>query len=239
MSLPRLVIPSHDRSDVLAKKTFAFLQRENYPKDKIVIFVSSEIEQFRYSLTCPGVQIVIGKLGLTQQRNFISDWLDDDEIYVSLDDDVTGVKSLGKSFLDIVRDGVQAISSRRTGLFGILSRDDGRSLKDNTTEHLTHVVGSFFIVRNHKDIKIEISTNVEDYARSCLYFLRYGAVFRYRGAGVQTKYMGSSGGLTDRKARQEQGVKELVEMYPGLCKAITKRNGWPDVLLNFRAKKSL
>jgi len=236
MSLPRLVIPSHDRSDVLAKKTFAFLERENYPKDKIIIFVSSEIEQFRYSLSCPGVQIVIGQLGLTQQRNFISDWLDDDEIYVSLDDDVTGVKTMGKSFLTIVRDGVQAISSRRTGLFGILSRDDGRSLKDSTTQHLAHIVGSFFIARNHKDIKITSSTNVEDYARSCLYFLKYGAVFRYRGAGVQTKYLGSSGGLVNRRARQEEGVQELVKMFPNLCRPITKRNGWPDVLLNFRAK---
>jgi hypothetical protein len=48
--------------------------------------------------------------------------------------------------------------------------------------------------------------------------------------------MGSSGGLTDRRARQEHGVKELVEMFPNLCRPITKRNGWPDVLLNFRAK---
>jgi hypothetical protein len=235
--LPRLVIPSYNRPDNV--KTLRYLEQIGYPKDKILLFVASQIEHLRYSATCPGIQIHIGVPGLVQQRKFISDFLDESEIYISFDDDVTGIKTLNKSFFDIVKDAVQAIESGRTGLWGILSTDDARRFKDTTTEHLSHIVGAFFICRNHKDLSVKGNSYLEDYERSILYFKKYGTVFRYRGAGVQTRYAGTSVGADNKKEGQEEAAEALAKEYPEFCKTIVKKNGNPDVSLNWRKKISL
>jgi hypothetical protein len=228
---PRVCIASYNRPEGLKEKTLAFLQRECYPRERINIFVASESERDVYQHVCGDYNIVVGVLGLVQQRTFISDWLDESEIYVSLDDDVTGIK--GKSFLELIRNACTAIETKRAGLWGVLPKDDARCFKDDTTEHLSFIVGAFFVARNHKDIRHQGVSETEDYERTMLYFLRYGSIFRYRGAGVQTKYLGTSGGslgLADRKAA---AVRFLLDKYPRLCSYRNKK-GSPDLLLNWR-----
>lgn len=233
--LPRICIPSYNRSDTINLKTLKFLRSVDYPTDKIYIFVASELDQFRYSLTCPGCQIILGVPGLKPQRRFIQDFLDEGEIYIGMDDDVQGIKSL-KPFLQIIRDGVQTIESRRTGLFGILPKDDARCFKDDTTEHLSFILGSFFICRNHKEILLEGSCLTDDFERSLLYFKKYGKIYRYRGAGVQTRYSGTSENTRDNfTERKRDAVLGLVKRFPDIC-VYRDKNGEPDILLNWRAK---
>ena len=227
---PRVCIPSYGRPELLRSKTLAFLQREFYPRERINIFVASEEERIAYQAV-GDYNIVVGVLGLVPQRQFISDWLDEDEIYVSLDDDVDGIK--GKSFLELIRDATQMLSSRRAGLWGVLPKDDARCFKDDTTEHLSFIVGAFFVARNHKDLRPQGLSETEDYERTMLYFLRYGCVYRYRGAGIKTKYLGTSGGQGGGLERKIQAVQFLLETYPALCRFRDKK-GNPDLLLNWR-----
>jgi len=235
MSLPRLCIPSRSRPDGLKQKTLAFLERSGYPKDLIYIFVVSD-DLENYQTACPGYQLVVGVPGLKSQRRFISSWLDEDEIYLGLDDDIEGVKTMNKSFLDIIRHAVTVIQTRQTGLFGILPKDDARCFKDDTTQHLAFILGALFVCRNHKDIIFEGPAEVDDYERSVLYFLKYKTVFRYRGAGVQTKYQGTSGGTREGfLQRKREGVLGLIQKYPGLCSYRDKK-GEPDLILNWRFK---
>jgi len=227
---PRICIPSYGRPDLLRSKTLAFLQREFYPRERINIFVASEDERIRYE-TVGDYNIVVGVPGLKPQRRFISDWLDDDEIYIGMDDDIDGIK--GKSFLELIRDAQQMLNTRRSGLWGILPKDDARCFKDDTTEHLSFIIGCFFVCRNHKDILLEGLCETDDYERTILYFLRYGCVYRYRGAGVKTKYLGTSGGQGGSLERKVQAVQFLLETYPDLCRFRDKK-GEPDILLNWR-----
>jgi hypothetical protein len=228
---PRVCIASYGRPEGLRDRTLKFLQRECYPRERINIFVASESERDVYQHVCGDYNIVIGVLGLVQQRTFISDWLDESEIYVSLDDDVDGIK--GKSFLELIRDACTAIETKRGGLWGVLPKDDARCFKDDTTEHLSFIVGAFFVARNHKDIRHQGASETEDYERTMLYFLRYRAVFRYRGAGVQTKYLGTSGGQEGVIDRKRAAVRFLLDTYPTLCSYRDKK-GSPDLLLNWR-----
>ena len=227
---PRVCIPSYGRPEQLMSKTLTFLQRQFYPRERINIFVASEEERQAYEV-CGDYNIVVGVLGLVPQRNFISDWLDDDEIYVSLDDDVDGIKS-AKPFIELVRDASQMLSTGRAGLWGVLPKDDARCFKDDTTEHLSFIVGAFFVARNHKDIRIQCFS--EDYERTLIYFTRYGAVFRYRGAGVITKYRGTSGNdPTGFMRTKALAIQYLIERYPDAC-SYRDKNGEPDLLLNWR-----
>ena len=236
MNFPRLCIPSYNRPDMLKNKTLRFLQKVGYPSEQIYIFVASDDERLRYQTANPGYNLIVGVLGLKQQRQFICDWLDDDEIYIGMDDDVSGIKSIGKSFTNIIRDALEIIESRRTGLYGILPKDDTRCFKDNTTNHLSFVIGCLFICRNHKDIQLHGNCETDDYERCILYYIKYGHIFRYRGAGVSSVYQGTSGG--DKKGfikRKKEAVTYLLKMYPGYC-SFRNKKGEPDILLNWRAR---
>jgi hypothetical protein len=233
--LPRVCIPSYNRPELLKSKSLAFLEASGYPSDLISIFVSDHSEFERYSQTCPGYHLVVGVIGLKAQRKFISDWLNEDEIYLGMDDDIDSVKTMGKSFLELVSDGVAAIETRQTGLWGILPKDDARCFKDDTTDHLSFILGALFVSRNHQDIHLEGACETDDYERSILYFLKYGKVLRNRSAGVKTKYQGTSGGQTGFRERKRAAVLGLITRFPRMCSYRNKK-GEADIMLNFRYK---
>jgi hypothetical protein len=233
MNFPRVCIPSYNRSDTINLKSLKFLKSVDYPTDKIYIFVANEMEKIKYSQSCDGYHIILGVPGLLAQLRFIQDFLDDGEIYIRMDDDVNGIKSL-KPFFEIIRNAIERIESGHTGLWGVLPNDDARRFKDNTTQHLSFIIGAFFVSRNHKDIYLEGLTETEDYERTIRYYLRYKSVCRYRGAGVSTKYLGTSGGTTDIIKKKEAAVQKMVEQFPNLCKRKDKK-GIPDLELNWRA----
>ena len=237
--IPRLVIPSYQRPHLIQTKTLRYLRVQGYPSDQILIFVASEDEKRLYETGVPPHlygEIIVGRLGLKEQRNFISDYLDEDEIYISFDDDVESLKLIPNyTFYDLIRDACNVIGARETGLVGVLPNDDARRFKDNVSTHLAHILGAFFIARNHRDLRIT-RTAKEDYERSILYWLRYGTVYRSRRGGVQTKYLRGVGGIQseNRREREIEGVCYLAETYPNLCRRKDKGEH-PDIELNWRA----
>jgi hypothetical protein len=238
MNLP-VAIPSYKRSTSISQKTLAFLASVGYPADKINIFVADTSEEELYRKAVPKElygKIIVGVPGLAEQRNFITAFYPEGEILLGIDDDIRKIDCPYKGFSEIVSDAVKLLEDGKGGLFGIMPNDDKRKYKDDTTSHLSHIIGSFFICRNHQDILVT-HTEKDDYERTILYFKRYGAVFRYRGAGVSTSYCGGNGGLQQegRSERMLEGVLNLVSRYPGLCKRKDK-NGMPDVTLNWRQK---
>lgn len=238
--IPRLVIASYHRPDLIQSKTLRYLWVQRYPTDKILIFVANENEKLVYETTVsPHLygEIIVGRLGLMEQRNFISEYLDEDEIYISMDDDIDNLKLMnGWTFYDIIQEAYDVFETGMAGLYGILPNDDARRFKDNASTHLAHILGAFYIARNHRDLKIT-TTYKEDYLRSILYWLRYGHVYRSRRGGVQTKYLRGGGGISEhgRREREEEGVRYLTETYPTLCRRKDKGDH-PDLELNWRAQ---
>ena len=236
--LPFIAIPSYKRANTISKKTLKFLQTSNYPVDKIHIFVANEEEFQDYKrLVSEDLygEIIVGVKGLMEQRNFITSFYKEDEIIIQMDDDVISIKS-NLDFLTLVEIGVNSLYGRTSGIWGVLPNDDGRRFKDATTKHLAHILGSFFIVRNHRTIKIT-HTEKEDMERSILYFRRYGEVLRYQNAGVATTYRKGTGGLqiTDRVDTMKAGIQNLITQYPDYCRLVQKK-GITDIILNWRVE---
>jgi hypothetical protein len=240
MELPEVAIPSYKRSNSISHKTLAFLSSVAYPADKITIFVANEEEAQIYYKAVPRTlygKLVVGIKGLMEQRAFISNYYPEDTILIQMDDDVKKIDS-PVPFLTLIQNAVELLEKKKGGLWGVMPNDDKRRYKDSTTTHLTHILGSFFVCRNHRDIVIT-ATEKEDYERSILYFLKYGEVYRYRGAGVSTTYNVGGGGLQGegRVSKMEHDVKNLLKLYPLYCLRKDKK-GMPDMSLNWRAKKS-
>ena len=69
-----VAIPTYHRSDILEKKTLHTLLNGGILPSQIYIFVANEQEQKKYKDAIPSNQyhsIVIGKLGIANQRIFI------------------------------------------------------------------------------------------------------------------------------------------------------------------------
>jgi hypothetical protein len=237
--LPVIAIPTFRRANLIAGLTLKVLREANYPPYLIRLFVASEEEKQLYETSVPRLlyyEIVVGVQGLKEQRKFISDYFPEDTIILQMDDDIKGIKTNPlMSFTDLVLKGVSAMDE--VGLWGIMPNDDGRKMKEETTTHLAHIIGCFFMCRNHKELEIG-TTEKEDFERSILYFQAYGAVARYKGAGVATAYEKTPGGLQDpdgrRSERQIEGLRYMSEHYPEYIVGVTKTKG-QDIILNWRA----
>lgn len=238
---PYIAIPSYKRSDTIASKTLKFLHLSGYPASRIHIFVADDEEYKLYSAVDEELydEIIIGVKGLKDQRNFITSFYAEDEIIIQMDDDVKGIRC-DLTFLQLVDIGLSSLEYRTAGLWGVMPNDDARRFKEATTKHLTHILGSFFMIRNHKDVKIT-HTEKEDMERSIIYFRRYGQVLRYQNAGVVTTYGKGTGGLQSDKDRSNNikaGIQNLITLYPDCCN-LTDKKGVQDIILNWRAPKTL
>jgi hypothetical protein len=240
MSLPRIAIPSLNRQTLISNLTLKYLSDSGYPAHLIDIFVASEAQRKEYMSNVPASMygtVVVGVLGLAPQRNFITKFYPEEAIYVSMDDDVRSLVFKDRMlFLPFIKMCVKELATGKAGLMGILPNSDKRRMREHTTEHLSHIVGSFFVIKNHHDIKIGVEEK-EDYERSILYYLRYGRILRYQGGGVDTKYAVTPGGLQQpgREKRMSDGAEYMVSKYPGLVIRKDKK-GLPDIQLNWRHK---
>jgi hypothetical protein len=237
MDLP-IAIPSYQRPELCKNLTLTFLNLNQYPTELITIFVASEEEKLAYEKNIARSlygKIVVGKKGLKEQRNFITNYYDEDQVYISMDDDIKTIKSPFLTFPQIVLHAKALFEKHTCGLFGVLPNDDTRRFQDDYTTHLAHIIGCFFICRNHKDLLCNTEEK-DDYEKTLQYFLRYGGVIRYRGAGVSTDYTKNPGGLQQegREARMLEGAKYLEDKYPAYCRVMRKNNK-PDLFLDFRA----
>jgi hypothetical protein len=242
MEYPQLVIPTYNRYNSIAHKTLAFLKSVDFPADKITLFVSDKDQEALYLTNVPRTlygTIEVGVKGLMEQRNYITAFYPEDTILISMDDDVKKIDLQSLSFQGLIKMALERLRTHKGGLFGVLPNDDARRYSEKTTTHLAFILGSFHIYRNHKDIVLSCPEK-HDYERSVQYFQRYEEVYRYRGAGVETTYRKGDGGLntSDRRLRQEQGIKLLLQKYPGYVKRKDKK-GNPDVLLDWRATKRM
>jgi hypothetical protein len=236
---PRVAIPTYQRHDSISNKTLKFLSKEGYPPELIYLFVASEEEKILYEQSVHFYlynQIIVGELGIVNQRNFITRFFDEGELIIEMDDDIENIYFMFSNFKHLIEYGMQLINTGSGGLFGVMPTDDKRCMILETTTHLAFIIGTFSLRKNHHSI---ILTQVlgEDYERSILYFMKYKRLYRYKGAGIKTKFMKNPGGLQDghRLNNLEECVKYLCNTYPNAVKRRTK-HGLPDLILNWRFK---
>ena len=92
-----VAIPSYDRPVEITKKTLLTLKKGKVSPDKIYVFVANKAEEAKYKDTMdPDTynKIIVGKKGITPQRNFISNYFPEGKQIVSMDDDVKNMVKL-------------------------------------------------------------------------------------------------------------------------------------------------
>jgi hypothetical protein len=239
-----IVIPSYRRATVLKDKTFALLLRYNIPKELINIFVGSEEEARTYKAEFPDINIVVGVVGLKEQRNFIGEYYPVGQRIVSFDDDLTALCTLqdGKivtlpSLVDLINSGFEQCSEHKYHLWGIAPVCNGFFMKDVIHTDLKFCIGHLWGVVNRR-IPLNLCYK-EDYERTLQNAVRDGGVIRFSGVAAKTR-LGAVGGLdtsaSNRLAFNLTSTKYLMETYPGLVRLNKKRPG--EILLSRRINKT-
>lgn len=92
-----IVIPSYNRPEIIQNKTLALLNRHYINPQKIIIFVANQEQYDLYKAKVPAMlygNLVIGVLGLKNQRNFIMDYYPEGTHIVQMDDDLDKIVEL-------------------------------------------------------------------------------------------------------------------------------------------------
>lgn len=93
-----IAIPSYNRQDTIQTHTLAVLNRHHIKPSHITIFVANQEQHDIYKAAIPQFlynNLVIGVLGLKNQRNFINDYYPEGAHIVEMDDDIKQIVQLG------------------------------------------------------------------------------------------------------------------------------------------------
>ena len=219
----KIAIPTYNRYNTINQHTLKCL--ENIPFELIYIFVANETEYELYKVVInPLINIIIGELGIKNQRNFISNYFDVDDIIISLDDDIekfiinplsghTGINTL-----------FYELANYCNGLIGFPPTSNKFFSKDKSKfqNGLYFAVGVCHIYKNRRySLTLDIC---EDYERTCQYYLADGVVSRYNWLLFKTKYWNPVGGISSARNATNfyTNVAKLKYLYPTLVSTKTK-----------------
>jgi len=222
----KIVIPTYDRYNNF--KTLKFLEKNNIDKNNIYIFVSSEEQKNKYiNVIGNEYNIIIGILGLVNQRNFITNYFEDKEILICMDDDIDDLLHYDNvNFIDWLNDCMNYLSNSEYGLLSISPSTNPffhneKNKKNSNTYNIGnyYCVGAFFILKNDKELLLDNSIILEDLERSLLYKKKYISNIIYNKVLIKTKYFGK-GGLSSQRTKNNylNSVNKLIYEYPSLLK---------------------
>lgn len=245
-----IAIPSYKRSNQLQNKTLTTLFNNNIPKELINVFViEDEYQDYLDTLNKDYYnEIIIGKLGLVQQREFIQNYYKVGTKIVSLDDDIekidlslTAYDSLDNFF----QDAFTKCEEKGIYLWSVYPVLNPFFRKDrpDITEGLSFCIGAFYgyINRDDEDLKLCLTRegNKEDVERSILYWLKDGKTLRFNKIGFKTKYygVGGLGGLKERIELMKRDALAIQAKYPIFTRIKIRKNGLYEIV--FKEPKSV
>jgi hypothetical protein len=227
----QIAIPSYRRAETLKNKTLAVLAKSNIPIEVITIFVANKDEYNNYKKVLPTYKIVIGELGIGNQRRFIQNYYDVGTKVVSFDDDVSEVlRRVNEKQVvpvtdihnEVIVKGFDECAKNNANLFGVYAVNNPMFMKDRVSVGLYFCVGTLhgMIIRHDDDLKLTIDEK-DDYQRTLQHYVKDGAVVRLDYITIKTKYYTEPGGMQGTDARKYESIlknaKYLADTYPELC----------------------
>ena len=145
-----IAIPSYNRPDLIQVKTLALLHRHGISANKINIFVANQEQYDLYKAKVPVWlydKLIIGVIGLRNQRNFIMDYYPEGAHIVQMDDDLDKIMELNSKSNSASRASRRGSrrSSRRSSRQGSMRSSRAASKSSRRTRPITDLDG--FITR--------------------------------------------------------------------------------------------
>ena len=238
----KIAIPTYKRVETIKKKTLKILRESDINPSIIYIFVANQEEYDLYSKSLNPTEynkIVIGVLGLGNQRNFIGNYFNQDDKIIFMDDDIMeinagyrdavnnelvnlNIPSLNKLFINSFNECIE----QKCNLFGYYPIYHNYFMKPSITTDLRYIIGSLYGIINKQD-RLVNTDDKEDVERTLEYFVRDGRVMRINFVGIKTAYYTEKGGLQETRTEEtiEKGALYIHNKYPFLTSIKYKKTG--------------
>jgi hypothetical protein len=226
-----ICIPSYKRPAVLARKTLKTLLEGKVPPERITVYVADEAEEIEYRASVPSsIRIVVGVLGLANQRKFIQSQWPVDTRLVFFDDDITAIKQkvgtgLG-TVLDIpklIDEAFAEMEKAGANIWGVYPACNGLFLSNTVATKLCYIIGALYGIKNTEGAELKYGDNQEDKERTLRYWKRDGVVCRLNSFSIRTQFYAPGGMDTPtRKAETKIATQQLVEEFPDLITQVYK-----------------
>ena len=233
-----VAIPSYNRPNEIIKKTLKTLADGGVDMERVFIFVANEEQAVLYKPT--GYKIIIGVIGIANQRVFISKYFPVGQYIISLDDDVEELQTLQESKLVKLTDlhtfftsSYKILMRENLFIWGIYPVRNAFFMKSGVmTKSLKFLIGVCYgyINRNLHEL-YPTAEGKEDIEQSILYYMKDGGVIRFNHVAVKTKFNAVGGLGKDRYEMNAKASQLLKERYPNVVKIFHRKNGMCEVRL--------
>ena len=223
-----VAIPSHKRAEILRDRTLTLLDKLSISHSRIYVFVSTgNIKTYRDSLP-NDITLILGKEGVANNRMFISDYFDESQPIISIDDDVDTIYKLNgsKSIVldnidDLIKDTFIELKEKGLGMAGVYPTKNPFYMKPNHTTDLRFCIGQLKFFINDRFCERRKFNLLEDYENTIKYYLKYGGVLRLNNISVNADYNKLAGGMADNTDLSLEAktieVEEFSNKYKNYC----------------------
>ena len=202
----KIIIPSHNRRQMIKEKTLKYLQDEGILLNLIYIFVAKEeLLEYKSALGHLNVNVIEGRLGLKENLNYISEYFDESEKLVRMDDDI-------KYLIDKNNTKIPSLDLFIRDCFESMVATEARS--DTLSTDLKFCAGFFRCYLNTKFCEKRDYNLLEDYETTIKYFNYCGGINRMNNIGGVVNYKSGKGGLIRKQGEKQKEVDRFLKQYP-------------------------
>ena len=259
-------VRSYKRSEEIKNKTLSFLNYNNIPKKQIYIFVGEEeIDIYKQELGSEYNIINGGSKGTAYCDNKITEYFDQDEKIVLMDDDIKEAYELfmreGKEkeknprndkrllpnnlrlldFQLFIKDGFDLLESYNLTLFGMYPVCNSYFMKKTKPIELdlNFIIGRICGYLNKKDIILNDDCR-DDYERTILHFKNVGGILRFNHTVCEADTYIGKGGLAEQRTNEkmEQSVNYMLTTYPDIVSRKKCKSKYVEIRLK-KVKSSI
>jgi hypothetical protein len=214
------------------------LKRYNIPSKKIYVFVANDDEKLEYEKHTPCEdynEIVVGVIGITNQRNFITSYFPSETYIISIDDDIEKIMKLGveiDNLQELIQGNYELIKENQCDTWGIYPVNNVFFMKPRKeiTYSFKFIIGCLYGFINNKNYVLNNDCEgKEDYERSVLSYVNCGAIMRHNHISVKTKFYAVGGIGKNRNASNLKSVEYLINTYPLYFARRIRKNGIDEI----------
>jgi hypothetical protein len=235
-----IAIPSYNRPKQIQTKTLKYLKECGIDKKLIYIFVANAEQEVMYKEVIPTYNIVVGELGITRQRNFISNYFDEGQYVVSMDDDIERLELADHAcncfqplfnLDDTLKENYQLMLKESRYIWGIYPVRNLFFIRKPFNIGLAFIIGVCFGYINRRIMLDVCCEGKEDIENSLLHYLRDGGVLRINTMVAKTKFNAIGGLGKDRFDSNKKAAEALHLKYPTLTRIFQRKNGMYEIKL--------
>jgi|31_taG_2_1085359.scaffolds.fasta_scaffold02868_2 hypothetical protein len=230
------VVKSHQRVDRFYDKTYKeVILKYGFPLERVYVFVSTDKDLELYRKKYKLVNIIKAPMGVAAVDNYITQYFDEGQKIIYMNDDVSGVQELhhGKlqpieksRFTNIITAMFSKMKANRITYGGFYPVPNPMFMPaKKMTYNLCLIMDPLSLVINNKKIRITISDK-SDFEKSIQHFVSQGALLRYNRIALKVEYYGKIGGFQGRNAKTEAETALLMQKkYPEYIAGINTKKG--------------